>query len=771
MRVLLKVIVVQFILLPSLFPAILRAQDTSVFAHLKDSLGQNVDYANYSIFNATGKHVLSSWSNENGEVFFTLPSGENYLLRISFMGALLKEHSFEIPKGLETFDLGTFELNMKPILLNDVVVEGRRISWKANKIKVNIRGSSLENIGTAIDVLRETPRVVIQGDEISVLGKGSPNIYINGRRLLNIAELSNIKSTEIKNVEVLTNPKGKYGVNTSSAIVITTSTVNRDLWGVDVTDKIGTKGKFSNKLNTIIYINLPKSSIKVGVNYDHIGKMLHREETYDYSVLNDIISNRTATELSGLNRNLNFIAEMSYRFNKRHSFSFYASLDPSTRSREELDGLFRHNSTINGENSQKLNSITQNNFLNTLLSGDYHFNTRKTQLDFSGTYFFLNQKALRNLSLDQELQNFNQKSIANNLALKGDLTQILSKVLHLFTGLEYVSTQRDGKYVAKSHYTDFFSQKQVVGYVGLQANINDRWNIQTQIGAEYIDFKYLKDGVTAKEQSKNSLNYLPKISIGYDDEDLSLEVSYDKHISKPSYNQLSSNYFMSNNYLRWDGNPSLKNSYSHIFATDITYNWANLSLSYSRVKDRFFEVCTLLEENSLIVKVSPENLPDYNEYYIGLSLNPRIKKLGVYGYMGFQMQDLKYNGIFYNKPLIAYSLRLNYTFPKDIMLRCGVVGTFKNGNYATGKTKGYSNFDIRLSKKWMKGKLITQLYATDIFNTAYENISLNTNNILRQDYSHGGTRGIFLTVQYKWGKRNKGKSQSFSKEMERLMPF
>lgn len=52
------------------------------------------------------------------------------------------------------------------------------------------------------------------------------------------------------------------------------------------------------------------------------------------------------------------------------------------------------------------------------------------------------------------------------------------------------------------------------------------------------------------------------------------------------------------------------------------------------------------------------------------------------------------------------------------------------------------------------------------FNNAYERILLNKNNILRQDYSHGGTRGIFLTVQYKWGNAIKAGSNPFERNDE-----
>lgn len=752
-------------------PMLSNAQDTKVSLCLKDSLGQSVDCANCSVFNAKKNVlVLSSWSNENGEVSFLLSSDDSYILKVSYMGSSLKELHFDIPKGLDKLELGTLCLNINSVQLDGVVVQGKRISRKANNIKVNIKGSSLENVGTVIDVLREIPRVVIQGDKIAILGKGTPNIYLNGRKVLNIDEILSIKSSEIKKIEVLGNPNGRYGVNTSSAIIITTSTFYQDIWGIDIMNRVGSKGKLSNALNATAYLNLSKISIKVGANHIYGEKMYHKEDIYDYSVLGNQISNRSIAEFSDVQKNLSLSTEVVYRFNNNHSIDLFANLDPTTRRKEYLDGLLHHNDMNNGNTVQEFNSTTQTNSSNTLLSGAYHFNTTKTKIDFSGTYFYMNQNANRYLSTEQEAGNFDQKSIAHNLTLKGDWEQNLSKVFSLFSGVEYVSTQRDGRYKTTNSNTDLFNQKQFTGYIALQANINKRWSVQAQMGMEFLDFKYFKDDIIISEQSKRSLKYLPAISVSYENEDFSLELSYNKTIDKPSYNQLSSNYFMSNKYLRWDGNPTLRNSYIHSLTTELTYDWANLSFSYSRVKDGFFEVCTLLDPKSMIINISPENLPDYNQFYAGFSMNPQIKKIGILADVGLQLQDLKYGGISYNKPLIAYSFRLSYAFPKSVSLRCGISGHLKNGSYATGETKGYSNFDIRLSKSWMSGKLITQIYATDIFNKAYERILLNTNDILRQDYSHGGTRGVFLTVQYKWGKSNKSRGQALSKEMMRLMP-
>ena len=63
-----------------------------------------------------------------------------------------------------------------------------------------------------------------------VFGKGTPFIYINGRKVQDLAELSHINSSDIKNVEVITNPGAKYDASVKSVIRIRTKRPQGDGW-------------------------------------------------------------------------------------------------------------------------------------------------------------------------------------------------------------------------------------------------------------------------------------------------------------------------------------------------------------------------------------------------------------------------------------------------------------------------------------------------------------------------------------------------------------
>lgn len=89
-------------------------------------------------------------------------------------------------------------------------------------IVTTVKGSVLSIAGNAVDVIGQLPGVRIEDEQISVLGKGYPIIYINGRKLNDLSELNRLPSNEIESIEVLNNPGARYSAETKSVILIKT---------------------------------------------------------------------------------------------------------------------------------------------------------------------------------------------------------------------------------------------------------------------------------------------------------------------------------------------------------------------------------------------------------------------------------------------------------------------------------------------------------------------------------------------------------------------
>ena len=90
-------------------------------------------------------------------------------------------------------NLGNIQLELKSHVLDEVVVKAPKLSVEHDGADYTIRslsGTIMGNAGNGIDMLRWTPGVIVDNnDGISVIGKGSSEIYINDKKVMNNSEL------------------------------------------------------------------------------------------------------------------------------------------------------------------------------------------------------------------------------------------------------------------------------------------------------------------------------------------------------------------------------------------------------------------------------------------------------------------------------------------------------------------------------------------------------------------------------------------------------
>ena len=90
-------------------------------------------------------------------------------------------------------------------------------------MEIDVQNTLLADAGSALDVLSQLPRVnVTTNGGVEVFGKGKPEIYINGKKMLNKGELEQLTSKDIKSVEVITMPGARYDATLGSVIRINT---------------------------------------------------------------------------------------------------------------------------------------------------------------------------------------------------------------------------------------------------------------------------------------------------------------------------------------------------------------------------------------------------------------------------------------------------------------------------------------------------------------------------------------------------------------------
>ena len=92
---------------------------------------------------------------------------------------------------------------------------------KGDALRTNVTGTILEKAGSAADVLNRIPQLTADREgNVEVFGRGSAEVYVNGRKVLDPKELARITSEQVKSVDVVQNPGARYAASTKAVVRI-----------------------------------------------------------------------------------------------------------------------------------------------------------------------------------------------------------------------------------------------------------------------------------------------------------------------------------------------------------------------------------------------------------------------------------------------------------------------------------------------------------------------------------------------------------------------
>ncbi len=345
-----------FGLIGIILPVSLSAQTVS--GKLIDENRNPLPYANVVLLSLPDSvFVNGTISGEDGS--FTLEAtSENQIVKISSIGYKT------VYKPTTPAQIGIVQLVSDAQMLGEVVVKGNipvtRI--KNDALETKVQGTVLSKAGTAEDVLAHIPGLQKKTDGFEVLGKGSPLIYINGRKLRDIAELDQLTSEQIKSVEVVRNPGARYDATVGAVVRIRTIKRQGDGFGVSL------RSSYNQSQNSD-FIE------QADVNYRHNGLDVFGMVRFDKttSLQNDILKQTAFTDTiwtqknyqhSNTNsRNIDGRIGFNYDFNEHHSIGVHYNLSKNLHtdmltafdSEIQADGLpydILHSSTVANAKSQ-----------------------------------------------------------------------------------------------------------------------------------------------------------------------------------------------------------------------------------------------------------------------------------------------------------------------------------------------------------------------------------------------------------------------------------
>ena len=285
-----------------------------MMGRIVDTHHQPVDFANVALLNVSDSSLITGGvTNENGQ--FVIPCEvKKAIVKVSCVGYKTYCNAYR------TGEVGAITLEDATINLQKVVIKGHRkyISRENGKLTLDVQNSNLKNIGKATDVIKYIPGMLYTNGKYEVFGKGEPVIYIDGRKQTNTSGLSLLSSTNVKSVQLITNPGAEYDAETRSVINITT--VHHSLDGLSgiVGAEISKHKNLSN--NEEVNLNIHKGALDVFLAYQYDNT--RSDIRYDVNQFNyeqDTFHEISASEYSDRSHSHDYNVGMNYAINKNHT--------------------------------------------------------------------------------------------------------------------------------------------------------------------------------------------------------------------------------------------------------------------------------------------------------------------------------------------------------------------------------------------------------------------------------------------------------------------
>ena len=756
--------------------AVLTVSAATFTGRVIDETGQPAAFANVVLLNATDSAFVTGTVTDTEGAFTLTSNTAKPLIKISYLG-----YKTRIIDNL-TGDLGVITLEPDATQLGEVVIKGERPAFKftTEGLKTDVENTLLSKVGTAKAVLKNLPGVQQTKDGIEVFGKGAPLIYINGRKLQNVAELDQISSENIKSVELITTPGAKYDATVGAVILIKTKRPQGE--------------GFSFNTQASYYVSkCPDLALGANWNYRHrgldvFGSMWYNDDRYmqdDELILavkaDTVWQMDQHMDIKSHSNSLYTSIGANYIFNDDHSMGF--RYDTKAYFLDRTRGTFTADVTANGQFYDHLdNGIYQHSNYNMPHTLNIYYNGKVggTSIDFNSDYVFSKERQWQyNDEVSQELQSrtVTSQSVERNQLCATKL--VLSWNLwggNLQVGTEFDHTRRQDDYINPEQIvpTSFTEQKEN-NYILFTEYAHPLPFGQIMVGLrnENVNTDYYNQGVRIDEQSRNYHHLFPSVGLMAQAGQVQLMANYAAKVKRPYYHELSNSVTYANRFTWESGNPLLKPSIRHEASLMAMYRWVTLMLNYKHTDDIIVNVGREVPGSESVTWLYRENVDNEDAMMLMVTLSPRFGLYQPSLTMGMMKEWMKIptpTGIISpERPIWIAQFNNNFQLTPTLTASADFSFTSKGDQENVSLTKALYVLDLSATKSFLNDRLSVQVKGHNLLNSQ-QHVKLNYGERTLWQNFHQDTRQVELTVRYKFNaaqSKYKGTGAG-SEEKERL---
>ena len=288
-----------------------------------DENRQPVPYANIYLLHPSDSTVIGGGVSNEAGVFVIPYELPTVLARVSFVGYRTTY------RMCSKEQVGFIQIKPEAQTIKGILVTGERpkVQLQGNSLVMNVEGTVMERMGTAEDVLTRVPMIAKRGEGFEILGKGTPLIYLNNRKLTDLNELRNIQSDFIRSVEVIQNPGARYDASVNAVIIIRTKRVAGEGLGVELSSWSRCGRGYAN--NERINLTYRTGGLELFANLFGAYNRRKSSGEFEQTIFADtlwVINNKQKNNVR--NPFLEGRFGFNYQINDNHSFGFVGRREP-----------------------------------------------------------------------------------------------------------------------------------------------------------------------------------------------------------------------------------------------------------------------------------------------------------------------------------------------------------------------------------------------------------------------------------------------------------
>lgn len=737
--------------------------------------GIPIPYANVLVLQASDSTFVNGCVTENdGTFLLPNPYTDHYVLRVTYVGY----QTITAPCKAENL------LYMEPqeYQLKEITITATRplVEKKNGAYLTHIKDTPFSLMGSAADMLGHLPFVTESDGNFSVIGRGIPEIYINGRKVRDNSELSRLQANEILSAEIITTPGARYASAVKAVIRI--RTIRQRGQGLSGSFYADYSQGHAGKGNEGITVNYRTGGLDIFAN-------TYIRESGAYSTQQAITQMQASSAWESHSNQMStgrenyFNGEIGLNYEPDEHQSLGVRYAPEQHIGEYRNSFISSTEMYrDGVLVDQLETEAQNTGKKGLehsVNAYYTGTFGKWNIDFNADFYQGRHRNRQLVCNNGENDAASTNQIKNRLyATKLIATTTLWKG-NLSFGTEEIWTDRWDRFEQNgfSANADDHIRQDIASVFADYVLELGAFSLQAGLRYEYQKTHYYEAGILQPTQSPHYHHFLPMASVFYRKGDWNAGLSFKLLKLSPGYSMLSSAVSYINKYQYSNGNPNLVPQIHRGFSLNAGWKWINLDLYYDHTLDMYTSYLKPYDDVnhpgvSLMTKAS---IPHTYAYGGAISATPKI---------GFWQPNISTDifwfhsnarslGIeqLWSEPLFSFRLDNSFLLPQGWFINLtGSISTRAKQSYAIFKRNGY--VDLRISKTFCSDQnLQVSIVGYDIFRTRLgKRFDMYGDRTFIQEDSYADSQRIGVRISYKFNAtKNKYKgSGAGQSEKERL---